>query len=335
LIKLSRVSDVGERALIQRIMKHLTPLPGMPIPFWDDASALSLGDGRALVVNTDMLVWKTDIPEGMTPFQAARKAVVMNVSDLGAKGVQPTAFMPNIGIPADYPVDDVVEMAKGFEAGAREYGCHVVGGDTNEACDVIISGSALGIMDEKRIMLRNNGVKPGHILATTGYFGLTSVGFTYLINGIEPQKDVKQPALDAVYMPKARVPEGVALAKTGAVSGCMDSSDGLSVSLYDLRRSTGFGFVVDDPPVHSLALKYAERKGLDPVSIAFNGGEEYELVFTYPPGKESKVRAALKSVGCELLNIGVVSEGKEIVYRRQDKLVPIKKGGWDHFTGQK
>jgi thiamine-monophosphate kinase len=307
----------------------------MPIPFWDDASALSLGDGRALVINTDMLVWKTDIPEGMTPFQAARKAVVMNVSDLGAKGAQPTAFMPNLGIPSDYPVEDVEEMAKGFEAGAREYGCHVVGGDTNEACDVIISGTALGIMDEKRIMLRAGGAKPGHILATTGYFGLTSIGFSHLIDGVEPQKDVKGPALDAVYLPKARIMEGIALSKTGAVSSCMDSSDGLSVSLYDLRRSTGFGFVVTDPPVHPLALSYAEHNGLDPVSLAFNGGEEYELVFTYPPGKESKIRAALKGVGCELLNLGVVSESKEIVYRHQDQLVPIKKGGWNHFTGQK
>jgi len=310
-------------------------MPGMPIPFWDDASGLSLGDGRALVINTDMLVWKTDVPAGMTPFQAARKAVVMNVSDLGAKGVQPIGFMPNLGIPSDYPVADVEELARGFEAGAREYGCHVVGGDTNEACDVIISGSALGIADEKRIMLRNNDMKPGHILATTGRFGLTSVGFTYLLRGIEPSPEVKKQALEAVYMPKARVAEGIALAKTGFVSGCMDSSDGLSVSLYDLRRSTNLGFIVDEPPIHPLAMKFAERKGLDPVSLAFNGGEEYELVFTFPPGKESKIRAALKSVGCELLNIGVVSEGKEIVYQRQDQLVPIKKGGWDHFTEHK
>ena len=101
---MSKVSDIGERSLIQRIMKHLTPMPDMPIPFWDDASALSLGDGRAIVINTDMLVWETDVPVGMSPYQAARKAVVMNVSDLGAKGVQPIAFMPNIGIPDDYDI---------------------------------------------------------------------------------------------------------------------------------------------------------------------------------------------------------------------------------------
>ena len=326
-----RVSEIGERGLIQQIMKHLTPMPGMPIPFWDDASALSLGDGRAIVINTDMLVWETDIPAGMTPFQAARKAVVMNVSDLGAKGVQPIAFMPNIAIPADFAVDDVVEMAKGFEAGAREYGAYVVGGDTNEAYDIIISGSALGITDEKSIMKRAGGAKPGHILAVTGAFGLTSVGFTYLLGGIEPTAEVKEAALESIYMPNARVKEGIALAESGVVTSCMDSSDGLSVSLYDLRRSTGLGFIVESPPVHPLVIGFAERNNLDPVSLAFNGGEEYELVFTYPSEEESRIKAALHGVGCELINIGVVSEGEDIVYRQDDTLIPIKQGGWDHF----
>ncbi len=132
-------------------------------------------------------------------------------------------------------------------------------------------------------------------------------------------------------MPKARVREGIALAGTGVISSCMDSSDGLSVSLYDLRRSTGLGFTVDEPPVHPLALKFAECKNLDPMSLAFNGGEEYELVFTYPPDRESKVRAALRGVGCELINIGTVSEKKEILYSQNNRLHPVKLGGWDHF----
>ena len=99
VITMSSVSNIGERSLIQRILNNLTPMPDMPIPFWDDASAVNIGGGKAMVINTDMLVWKTDVPEGMTPFQVARKVVVMNFSDLGAKGVQPIAFMPNIGIP--------------------------------------------------------------------------------------------------------------------------------------------------------------------------------------------------------------------------------------------
>jgi len=328
---MAKVSEIGERALIQRIIKQITPMPGMPIPFWDDASAISLGDNRAIVINTDMLVWKTDIPHGMTPFQAARKSVVMNVSDLGAKGVQPIVFMPNIGIPYDYDVENVEEMARGFEAGAREYGAHVVGGDTNEACDVIISGLAIGITEENRIMKRAGGASPGHRVAVTGRFGLTSIGFKHLLDGILIEPAMKTPVLDSIYAPKARVREGIALANTKAVTSCMDSSDGLSVSLYDLRKSIGYGFIIENPPVHQLAVKFAMLNDLDPVSLALDGGEEYELVFTYPPEKTQTVRDALREVDCDLIEIGLVSNNESIVMKQNERLVPIEPGGWDHF----
>jgi len=66
-------------------------------------------------------------------------------------------------------------------------------------------------------------------------------------------------------------------------------------------------------------------------ALAFNGGEEYELVFTYPPDEKPIIKKALKSAGCELINIGFVSKKKEIVYRCDNKLIPIKRGGWNHF----
>ncbi|MCJ7574737.1 hypothetical protein MUO93_10845 [Candidatus Bathyarchaeota archaeon] len=51
------ISEIGERALVERFMRHMAVMPGMPVPFWDDVSAISLGDGRAVVLKTDMLVW--------------------------------------------------------------------------------------------------------------------------------------------------------------------------------------------------------------------------------------------------------------------------------------
>ena len=330
---MTKVSDIGERRLIERMMRHLTKMPGMPIPFWDDASAISLGDSRTLVINTDMLVWATDIPRGMTPYQTARKSVVMNVSDLGAKGVQPIAFMPSIGLPSDHPVASVEEMAKGFEAGARESGAYVVGGDTNEACDVVISGVALGIVQESKLMRRANGAGPGDLLATTGAFGLTSSGFKHLLEGLELPGGIEKPILESIYMPRARVKEGVALAETGAVTGCMDSSDGLAVSLYDLARSTGAGFRVTELSVAPAAARFAERHGLDAAELALYGGEEYELVFTFRPENEDKIREALGGVGCSLLVIGEVTEHSEIELAVDGAVKPIRRGGWDHFTG--
>jgi thiamine-monophosphate kinase len=137
--------------------------------------------------------------------------------------------------------------------------------------------------------------------------------------------------LNSIYLPNARVKEGLALAGTGCVTSCMDSSDGLSVSLYDLRRSSGYGFTLNHIPVHPTAEKFAVYNDLDPNKLALFGGEEYELVFTYSPKNRRKVTQALESVGCELITIGTVTENEDIVFELEGTVTPIVKGGWDHF----
>jgi thiamine-monophosphate kinase len=331
---LPTIAEVGEQELISRIMRHLTLMPGTPVPNWDDVNAVSLGDGRAVILKTDMMVWKTDIPVGMTPFQAGRKAVVMNFSDLGSKGVQPLAFLAALGAPSSTPVDLVEEIAKGFEAGAREYGGYMVGGDTNEACDIIISGMAYGLAEEKRLILRGTS-KPGDILATTGGFGNTAAAFKILLDGFKTSKKLRDILVESVYMPKAKVKAGVALAASGAATSSMDSSDGLAVSLHDLQRSSGNGFRLDNVPLTLEAETFAERYGLDGAALALYGGEEYELVFTVKPMEVNEAKKALRSAGADLIELGVVTKGKDIVYVEDGVEKPIGKGGWEHFRGLK
>lgn len=330
--ELSSAGDIGERGIIEIMLRHITPMPGMPIPFWDDVMAISLGDGRAVVLNTDMLVWSTDVPEGMTHRQAARKAVVMNFSDLGAKGVRPTAFLSNLALPRDIPVEDVEELAKGFEEGAREYGGYVIGGDTNEADDIIISGVAIGVADEGGLIKRE-GAEPGDVLATTGYFGDTAAAFKMLLEGHEAPKELRESILRSVYAPRARVEEGVALAEAGVATSSIDSSDGLARSLYDLSRSSGLGFRITQLPISQNTRRFAEHNDLDPGALALYGGEEYELVFTVSPEKFGKARDALRKVGCTLIEIGKVTEEKEIIHVEEGVSRPIERGGWDHFKG--
>jgi len=328
---LKSVSDVGERRLIDLMMRNLTPMPDMPVSFWDDVSAVSLGEGRAAVLKTDMLVWHTDVPEGMTPFQAARKAVIMNFSDLGSKGVRPLAFLVSLGLPKTYSVDAVEDMAKGFNAGAREYGAYVIGGDTNEAGDVIISGMAYGVAEEDKLM-RRDGASPGDILATTGGFGKTASAFKILLEGYKAPPRLIASLLESVFMPKARVEEGVALAEAGVVSAAMDSSDGLAISLHDLSRSSGVGFRIDSFPASDDSAEFAEAHGLQISDLVLYGGEEYELVFTVKPDLIEIAREALCSVGCSLIEFGEATSDRSIVYRVDGVEKPIRPKGWDHFS---
>jgi len=96
-------------------------MPNMPIPFGDDVSALDLGNNKLAVLKTDMLVGKTDAPHGMSLRQAARKAIVMNISDLAAKGVKPKAILASIGIPRSYTKKDIQQIGKGLNASRRRH----------------------------------------------------------------------------------------------------------------------------------------------------------------------------------------------------------------------
>ncbi|MEM3004860.1 MAG: AIR synthase related protein, partial [Candidatus Bathyarchaeia archaeon] len=159
---MSYLHQLGERKVIEIMMRYLDKMPSISVPFWDDVSAVDLGGDRVGVLKTDMLVWSTDIPAGMTHYQAARKAVVMNISDLGAKGVRTTAILISLGLPRNLREEEAIEIARGVNAGAREYGAYVLGGDTSETEEIIISGMAFGIGEKRKLMLRS-GAKPGDI----------------------------------------------------------------------------------------------------------------------------------------------------------------------------
>ena len=279
-----------------------------------------------------MLVAKTDVPEEMTLFQAARKALIMNISDFASKGVQPTAALVALGLPADFTQKNIEEIADGLNAGAQEYGAYIIGGDTGEASDLIISVSLYGTAEKSTLMLRS-GAKAGDILAVTGFFGKSAAGLRLLLGGCLTSKNAKA-LVDAVLMPKARLVEGLALGGCGGVSASMDSSDGLAWTLHELARLSNVGFELDKVPVAPEVKRFAELNSLDASELALYGGEEYELVVTVKPEGWAAAVAAVEAVGGQLLPIGKATEEKQISLKADDKQVPIEARGWEHFKSQ-
>ncbi|MGD8546137.1 MAG: thiamine-phosphate kinase [Candidatus Bathyarchaeota archaeon] len=322
---------LGERKIIEILKNCLEILPEMSVPFGDDVSAYDLGNEKMAVLKTDMLVDKTDVPPGMNLWQAARKAVVMNISDFAAKGVEPLAILVSLGLPRNLKENQIQEIGEGLNAGAREYDAYIVGGDTNEASDVVISLSVFGITEKNRLMLRS-GARNGDIVGVTGLFGKTSAGLKILLENLkEVPHENHGTLINSVLIPHARLEEGLILSRTGAVTSCIDSSDGLAWSLHELAKTSGVGFLIDSLPIAEEVEKFCRTNKLDPLELTLYGGEEYELVLTVKPRLWNKAKKAVEKVGGALLPIGRATFDRKVMLEYDGKKSSIESRGWEHL----
>ncbi|MCJ7760642.1 thiamine-phosphate kinase [Candidatus Bathyarchaeota archaeon] len=325
--------DLGERRIIELIQNRLDKSKEMVVPFGDDVAATSLQRGLAAVLKTDTLVGKFDIPPGMTYFQAARKAVVMNISDFSAKGVQPKVLLISIGFPPNFTEVAVNDIANGLNSGCREYSAYLIGGDTSQTSDLIITCMVFGTAKTKNIVPRGGSI-PGDVLAVTGSFGKTASGLKLLLKDLKTPAALRKRLLESVYMPKARLREGLALAGERVITASIDSSDGLAISLHEMRKMSRKGFEVTKLPIDKDAYDFAKLHNLDVRELALYGGEEYELVVTIKRKNWEKAVRAAESSGGSLTEIGVVTADPRIVLKENDKIVEIPYRGWEHFKSE-
>lgn len=292
----------------------------------DDVALIDKG----IVIKSDMLVASTDVPSGMKPWQAARKSIVSCISDLAAKGVRPHAAVISLGIPKSSSTwRPVIEgLAEGFAIASNEFGVKIVGGDTNEAGELVIDCTMIGFPRFK--VPTRNGAKPGDFVIISGEFGFAPAGLAILLqdaNAITVSSSFRKHAVKSVLEPYPRQSFGLALARY--FSSSIDSSDGLAVSLYELAsQSDGVDIIIYGIPAVEGLDKFAEENSLDKHELVFHGGEEYEIVATISHTKIRQAEAAARKAGVSLHVIGRVQRGSGNVFVR-NKL--LENRGYMHF----
>lgn len=330
-MELPSLRELGELEIIRILERKLQTRKHAVVGFGDDISAVQLAGGKVAVLKTDMLVGSTDIPPGMTMRQAARKAIVANVSDLAAKGVRPLAGLAALGLPAYFTDHDIREIAVGLDAAEKEYGFPIVGGDTNESKDLTISIALFAIADRRHLVLRT-GAKPGDAVAVTGQFGDTSAGLKGLLEKkIRPDRLAK-PLYNAVFNPRAQLDLGLRLVRSRALTASIDSSDGLAWSLHELSSANNVGIRIDCVPVSKATREFASRYRYDANQLALHGGEEYHLVVTV---KRNKLALARRVARGSLMPIGVVTRKfRGVRFNKAGRSINIPRKGWQHFKSR-
>ena len=320
-----RLGEIGERELLEWIVKRLEEPDGAVLPPGDDAADFPFR-GR-LVVSCDMLAEKTDIPAGMSLRSVGYKAVTAATSDIAAKAGKPIAYLISLMLPPDMSEKEFEELWMGFEEAVKIYDGEIIGGDLNSGDQIIIDVICIG---EASNPVSRLGARPGDVLAVTGNFGSQAAGLHALLSGITDDP-LAERVIKKFTRPIARLKEAAALAKIGAITSSIDSSDGLAESLHILSEVNDVGFVIDDPPVNKDAVEYSKKFGVNLFDLVFYGGEEYELVVTIKPKMLEDAIISVREVGGSLIPIGRVTEERAIKTKWFGREVTVERRGYEHF----
>ena len=266
-----KVSDIGEKQLIERIIeKSRTCSIYNPSDFTDFDNKTSIGDDSALtnidlkensylVSSSDMLIQSSHFPQDMTYFQMGYKSVVVNVSDLASMGADNIGFLLNIALPKDTLLDDFDDLICGVIKACDDYHIPLIGGDTNEANEIILSGTAIGQVDKDKALMKY-GFKEGDLVCITGELGLAALGFELLNmkqllkNNLFEMVDLEDKinrayeidstlcdmALFKALKPDARYNEGHILRELNTDENritATDITDGLASEFYEILNS--------------------------------------------------------------------------------------------------
>lgn len=320
------LGTLGERETIKLINKLVKSDAAVGIG--DDCAAIDIGT-KYLLVTTDMMVTKTHIPKGMGPYDIGWSIVAVNLSDIAGMGGRPLGLVTAIGITRGHPIDFLEQMVDGMNDCALRFNTSIVGGDTKEHDDLILCGTAIGEIDKDKILLRR-GARPGDLIAVTGQLGRGGAGFYSLKRGLG-LKDAEV----ALKRPWPRVKEGMALSASGIATSCMDISDGLSASIFEMSRSSGMTFEIDYSKLPKakevdMAFQDLERQK----DLTLNFGDDFELLFTIKREAEAELAKISQACECPMTIIGKVTSGEENILIDNGTRERLENLGYEHFRSR-
>jgi thiamine-monophosphate kinase len=296
---------MDEVALIEKIRNFARRTPQneqLIAGIGDDCAILRPRTGFDQVFTTDFTIEDRHFTRAThSATDVGVKSLVRSLSDLAAMGAEPVFCIVSLALPAAGGSEWLDEFYESFIATAREYNISLAGGDLAKSDKIVIDVMCCGNVPSGLALLRS-GARPGDDLYVTGSLGISSIGLASQHG-------------EAWLRHKRPIPRlAVGIQLRGIATSAMDLSDGISLDLRRLCQASNVGAEIDSLPV-------AEGASIEQ---ALHGGEDYELLFTAPPGANIPVQINAVPV----TNIGRITGRPEVITYKGSNLEPL---GFDHF----
>jgi thiamine-monophosphate kinase len=295
----------------------------------DDAALLRPKPGHETIFTCDWFLEGTHFLRAKHPPDSVGwKCLARAVSDIAAMGGTPRCFLLSLALPVTLTARWLDSFLLGLGRASRKFRCVLAGGDTTTQDKISISVAVVGDVRVGRALLRS-GARKGDIVYVSGTLGEAEVGLRSVLRGKGLARN-NAPCLTKHLYPEPRLELGRWLAEKKIATAMMDLSDGLSTDLTRLCTSSGVGARIESELFSAVCVTPSgNRKREDSLQLALNGGEDYELLFTAPPGKLPKSPWKFKTV--RVSPIGVITLGSKVVYDIGGRILPLRPHGWDPF----
>ena len=277
------IRDIGEKELIRRVAEYMPPNQVT------DDCALIKTTREDLLINTDLMVEDTHFNDQIIcPQDLGWKSVAINYSDLISSGCEKFIGI-NIGLIINPKTKWtwIKELYEGIYKALSYYGGVILGGDCSKGIKNAISITAIGL--QGKLNLRRYSSRPKEIIITTGYHGLSKLGYLLKTNKLNEDiskltKELISQSLNSFQRPKPRKDFLQNVTQTRLITdqieiGCTDSSDGFYQAISDLAFTSNCKAIID----YKKLPKYKNwPNGNNWDEYYFYGGEDYELIFSLP-----------------------------------------------------
>ena len=336
------LSNLGEFALIEHLTKNFKVNHKSTVKSIGDDAAVLKFDNKKIVVTTDLLVEGVHFDLSYMPLKhLGYKAVIVNLSDVYAMNAKATQITVSIAVSNRFPLEALEDLYAGIETAASIYNIDVVGGDTTSSTTgLIISVTAIGEVEADNEVYRK-GAKPNDLLVVSGDLGGAYMGLQVLerekeVYKVNPnsQPDLEQYSyiIERQLKPEARK-DIVKLLEDLEVkpTSMIDISDGLSSEIIHLCKQSKVGcdLYENKIPLDPQVISTCEEFNIDSTTVALNGGEDYELLFTISQDDFLKIKA-----NPHVSIIGHIKEsasGMNLITRAESS-IPLKAQGWKNFN---
>lgn len=303
------------------IKKYFVPLAqpfSGSLSLRDDAAILSIPAGNDLVVTKDAISEDVHYFSGTDPLLIAKKLLRTNLSDLAAMGAEPHCYFLSLALPS-LAEDFIARFAQGLAEDQQQFGIYLAGGDTIATRGTpVFSLTAHGLVPKGQIIKRS-GAKSGDLIYVSGTLGDAALGLARVqcpVSSVQEDDFLVRRYL----LPEPRLSLGKAL--RGIATSCIDVSDGLLQDMGHVCAASHVGAEID---LETLPLSEAAKKMLakspECWPLIYGGGDDYELLFTLPPGAQAPAGTT---------KIGQIIEGSAVLLLQAGKEMPVTKTGYSH-----